>query len=160
MCTTCANPLDCSCFNDSLRKEKKQQQDRAVKAVLTALNKHRIPHCKTHVDNVVAIPLADTSRVLLSLKSHRDEQGYVVYKYRPETSPKWLELRRDAFLTWLTPLIVLTINTIQSTELMPFGKYKGKHVSYVATKDKEYCQWVLSKVAGHVKLKERISMLL
>ena len=160
MCINCATPLICSCYNDSLRKAKKQQRDSAVKASTTALKKRRIPYFNTQIDNVVAIPLADTSRVLLSLKSRRDEWSYVVYRYRPANSPKWLELRRDAFFAWVEPLTRASSTPVQSDDVMPFGIYKGKPLSDVAATDKGYCRWVLDEVVGHPHLKKAIAALL
>jgi len=160
MCDNCQTNLFCSCFQAHLKKEKIQRRDRAVKALTTVLQKRRITYSNTHVDNVVAIPLADASRVLLSLKSRRDEQYYVVYKYRPANSSQWLELRRDAFFSWLIPLTVATSQSTGSAELMPFGKYKGRLVSDIAATDKRYCQWVLEEVAGHQQLKDAISALM
>ena len=160
MCDNCQTNLFCSCFQAHLKKEKIQRRDRAVKALTTVLQKRRITYSNTHVDNVVAIPLADASRVLLSLKSRRDEQYYVVYKYRPANSSQWLELRRDAFFTWLVPLTGATSTLAPSADVMPFGMYKGKSLSEVAATDKRYCQWVLDEVVGHPQLKTAITALL
>ena len=162
MCTKCVTPRHCSCFNDSLRKAKKQQRDRAVKALTTALQKRKVPCLPTRTDNIVSIPLADNSRVLLSLKSRRDDSNYVIYKYRPAESSKWQEMRRDDFFAWLMPLIpqILISAQSQSFEAMPFGMYMGIPISYVAANDKNYCRWVIEKVDGCSSLKKKIASFL
>ena len=160
MCTNCATPHHCSCFNDSLRKAKKEQRDRAVKALTTGLQKRKIFYLPTRTDNMVSIRLADNSRVLLSLKSRIDDWNFVVYKYRPANSSKWQELRRDAFFAWLKPLTCASSPSVHSGDVMPFGMYKGKALSDVVVTDRRYCQWVLDTVVGHPHLKKTIASLL
>jgi hypothetical protein len=74
----------------------------------------------------------------------------------------WHELRRDSFFAWLMPLIHKPVITTQSQvfEVMPFGMYVGKPISYVAANDKNYCIWVIENVYGYSFLKKTIAALI
>jgi hypothetical protein len=163
MCPDCSTKDYCECYKAHSKALKLQARNRAVNATLTALKKHRVPYTQTGLTNVVSIPLAKQSKVLLSLKSTKDDDGKTTYKYRLNNTSKWSEIHRDKFYTWLRPLLSNASpasTALPAGDLMPFGKYRGQPLATVVETDESYFKWVLGKCRISLTLFDSITALL
>ena len=147
MCPDCSTKDYCECYKAYSNALRLKARTRAVSATLNALNKHRVPFTQTGLANVVSIPLAKQSKVLLSLKSSKDDNGRTTYKYRLNHTGKWSELPHDKFYAWLRPLLGNAATApgfpTPAGDLMPFGKYRGQPLATLVQTDKSYFEWLL-----------------
>ena len=148
MCPDCSTKDYCDCYKAYSKALRLKARNRAVNATLTALKKHKVHYTQTGLANVVSIPLAKQSKVLLSLKSTKDDDGKTTYKYRLNNTSKWSELHSDKFYAWLRTLLSNaspSSNALPAGDLMPFGKYRGQPLATVVETDKSYFKWLLGK---------------
>ena len=135
----------CTCMVASRKQEIKDKRDRAVSAVTNALRKHQVPHQDSGIANVVLITSPGMPKVYLSLKSQRDDSGYIVYKYRTADTLQWRTLRRDAFFSWLKRVFEPMKSTdFVPVETMPIGKFKGRSIEELAQTERSYLNWMYS----------------
>lgn len=163
MCPDCSTKDYCDCYKAYSKALKLKARNRAVNATLTALKKHKVPYTQTGLANVVSIPLAKQSKVLLSLKSSRDDNGKTTYKYRLSNTGKWSEIHHDKFYAWLRPQLSNASPASQALpagDLMPFGKYKGQPLAAIVQTDKSYFKWILGEPWIYPTLFDTITALL
>lgn len=163
MCPDCSTKDYCDCYKAYSKALKLKARNRAVNATLTALKKHKVPYIQTGLTNVVSIPLAKQSKVLLSLKSSRDDNGKTSYKYRLSNTSKWSDIHSDKFYAWLRPLLSNASpasTALPAGDLMSFGKYKGQPLATVVETDENYFKWILAKCSIPPTLSVAIKALL